>query len=306
MVNFSALGGINYVWNFGDGSAPQYMDVVSHSYTEYGVYNASVIITNGCGQVDTLNTLVTIDGSAFPSAEFWFDMYGDVYVGDVLNIVAERRRNSDSYQYQWSFDDGGYMEGPEVEYAFLTSGMHFVTLTVTNGCGTNSFTRDIWINEPVTPTCSAYFNYYIDPQTQQVQLMAQTTGNISNYSWNFGDNGTSSEINPVHVYSMPGYYNVCLYVFDQVSGCQASYCQAIQIVDTMPESCHSYFTYTVDGLSVHFNNKSTGSFDIVQWTFGDGSAINQNSPTHVYNYPGTYEVCLLVKSNSNADRKSVV
>ena len=48
-------------------------------------------------------------------------------------------------------------------------------------------------------------------------------------------------------------------------------------------------------LAVQFHDTSTGGTTVVwQWTFGDGTTINQKNPLHVYTTPGTYSVKLKV------------
>lgn len=43
-----------------------------------------------------------------------------------------------------------------------------------------------------------------------VQFHETTLGNVSTWKWNFGDNKTSSDKNPIHTYTRPGKYNVTL------------------------------------------------------------------------------------------------
>ena len=43
-----------------------------------------------------------------------------------------------------------------------------------------------------------------------VQFVNQSIGDISNYYWDFGDNTTSTELNPTHVYEKSGTYSVSL------------------------------------------------------------------------------------------------
>ena len=43
-----------------------------------------------------------------------------------------------------------------------------------------------------------------------VQFSNNSTGNGNSYSWDFGDGGTSTQINPTHIYQNKGNYDVCL------------------------------------------------------------------------------------------------
>jgi PKD repeat protein len=42
---------------------------------------------------------------------------------------------------------------------------------------------------------------------------------------------------------------------------------------------------------INFTNTSTGA-STYSWDFGDGNSSSQNNPTHVYQFNGTYTVCL--------------
>jgi PKD repeat protein len=48
-----------------------------------------------------------------------------------------------------------------------------------------------------------------------MQFTDQSIGNPVYWAWNFGDGKTSTERNPVHLYSTAGTYSVTLYVKGQ-------------------------------------------------------------------------------------------
>ena len=56
------------------------------------------------------------------------------------------------------------------------------------------------------------------------------------------------------------------------------------------------FTYTTDGLTVHFTNKSTSGLAAYSWEFGDGalSGVNEE-PSHKYAKEGVYKVTLVCR-----------
>ena len=61
------------------------------------------------------------------------------------------------------------------------------------------------------------------------------------YSWNFGDNYTSALDNPLHSYSAPGAYNVCLNI-TYASGCSSSICKKINVGSSVSSSCNVNIT----------------------------------------------------------------
>lgn len=52
----------------------------------------------------------------------------------------------------------------------------------------------------------------------------ETSGIAASVAWDFGDGNTSTEINPTHVYAVPGIYDVCLTAFN-IYGCEDVVCQ---------------------------------------------------------------------------------
>jgi immune inhibitor A len=57
-------------------------------------------------------------------------------------------------------------------------------------------------------------------------------------------------------------------------------------------------------LSVQFTDASTGAISTWSWTFGDGGASSEPSPSHTYKKPGSYNVNLTVSGPGGASSKS--
>lgn len=67
--------------------------------------------------------------------------------------------------------------------------------------------------------------------------------------------------------------------------------------------CHALFYYEFDFSDpylLHFTDFSQGNVNSWSWTFGDGMASAEQNPSHHYNSPGAYEVCLIIQ-NTNSD-----
>lgn len=67
-----SLGATNYVWNFGDGSAPVSGagdSSVFHSFTYGGAYNVTLTITDGGANTASVTNVVTVVGPPPPSSE---------------------------------------------------------------------------------------------------------------------------------------------------------------------------------------------------------------------------------------------
>jgi hypothetical protein len=73
---------------------------------------------------------------------------------------------------------------------------------------------------------------------------------------------------------------------------------AISVSDT---SCQAVFSAISDSLTsypflYHFMDLSTGNINSWYWDFGDGFTSTEQNPSHQFNDPGTYNVCLTVKN----------
>ncbi len=126
-------------------------------------------------------------------------------------------------------------------------------------------------------------------------------GTITSWSWNFGDNSSSTAQNPSHAYADGGSYTVTLRVTDS-AGRSADTSRIITVIklNTPPTAS---FTFSRSNSTVTFSNNSTDSDGFItsfSWNFGDGSLSTTQNPSHPHAVGGTYTVTLLVTDNSGA------
>src|SRR5690606_27474278 len=99
------------------------------------------------------------------------------------------------------------------------------------------------------------------------------TSTVSNdtllYEWHFGDGGVSNEKNPVHVYNVPGVFNVSLKITTSF-GYTDMFSSSVYI-NPNPVADFST-TNTCDTVAAVFDNTSTISSGTLSyiWTFGPG------------------------------------
>ncbi|MES2780981.1 MAG: M6 family metalloprotease domain-containing protein [Bacteroidota bacterium] len=105
-----------------------------------------------------------------------------------------------------------------------------------------------------------------------VSLSNQSNFSIS-YEWQFGDGTTSTEDNPVKIYTTPGTYKVTLYVYDSTQMLADSFSTNINVYKS-PEAL-AYFSQTED--SVIFVNESNGA-DYYYWMFSNGISSQAFAP----------------------------
>ncbi len=123
-------------------------------------------------------------------------------------------------------------------------------------------------------------------------------GNVTGWSWDFGDGATSTLKNPTHTYAASGYYNVTLTVTSQV-GCDGSVTKTVlmestgnvDIVVNNPIQCSLGNSFTYAGTSVP-------SGYTYLWDFGDGGTSTLANPTHHYAASGSFNIRLIVSAAS--------
>ena len=139
---------------------------------------------------------------------------------------------------------------------------------------------------------------FIHAQNSLAVSFTNTSQFATAYHWSFGDGDTSLLESPVHTYTTPGNYTVCLIAAD-VCGNSDTLCTSLTVCSPLATG----FTYTVSGQSVTFTNISQNANNYL-WNFGDGNTSTQASPVHTYFLGGGYNV-ILIASNSCGDADTI-
>ncbi|WP_322743868.1 PKD domain-containing protein [Methanofollis aquaemaris] len=176
----------------------------------------------------------------------------------------------------------------------LPAGVHVLRLTFPQGWVNTdalTFTKE----GPAAPVADFSANVTAGAPPLAVQFMSQCTGTPPlTYSWEFGDGGTSTEENPVHLYAGEGTYSVTLTVSNGAG--EDMLVREDLIVVGYQQPVASFTADPTSGeapLSVQFTDTSLHATECA-WTFGDGEASDEDHPVHVYEDAGTYTVTLTV------------
>lgn len=209
-------------------------------------------------------------------------------------------------RYEWNFGDGGpsiFTDTPSVSHTYLNVGSYRVMMVAIDS--TKCFPRDtsyvtVKVGDNIaTPAFNAVklappcdtFRYRFD------NLSVPPAGipfRSQSFIWDFGD-GTptlTTGAGPVfHTYRNQGTYVVKLTIND------TAYCNSPETaVDTIfvAANVKALFTTPPAGCAPYnavFKNESVGGAQFF-WDFGDGGTSTSNSPSYIYNTPGTYIVRL--------------
>jgi PKD repeat protein len=221
LISFTnkSIGDIeSYTWDFGDGTTST-EENPSHSYSNVGSYSVSVEASSELSsntQTRIIEVFSPVKADFTPSSTI-IETGGE--------IQFEDNSTGDISSYCWNFGDSTEnITEQNPSHKYLSAGNYQVSLTVSNELVTD--TRDIEIKVIkkarasfyVTPTFSYSnsdksrgFPNYVNVGNA-IRFADESVGDIDTYFWDFGDDETSNEKNPEHVYNNVGSYTVTLTV----------------------------------------------------------------------------------------------
>lgn len=227
-----------------------------------------------------------------------------------LMVEFTDQSTGDITSWQWNFGDGGTSGTPNPVHIYSSPGIYTVSLTVNGPDGTVSKIKNNYItvfDSVPAPVADFKVDSDIGKAPFAAQFRDMSSGEITNWEWDFGDGGTSTEPNPRHTYTTPGKYTVMLVVKGPAGRDTETRTDYITVTDA--NGLLSYFkaapTEGAAPLEVYFLDKSAGEISKWLWSFGDGSSSTDRNPKHTYTTPGTYTVALTVTdSQGNSNKKT--
>src|SRR4051812_8930914 len=138
-----------------------------------------------------------------------------------LLVNFSGKSTAESPQWKWDLGNGtiSFLQNPSVSY--LNPGFYTIKLVVKSSAGTDSVTKEQFINVIGKPEVQFDATSTGGCYPLAVQFTDQSSaGNdsIATWQWDFGDGYFSSQQNPLHTYDTSGNYNVTLKVINS-EGC---------------------------------------------------------------------------------------
>ncbi|MBI5218944.1 MAG: PKD domain-containing protein [Bacteroidia bacterium] len=235
-ILFMSLGGISCHWDFGDNTFSTLQNVY-HQYSDTGIYQVTLISTNGCGRTDTLKILVRVSTTNTPKS--WFDVSDNTFcAGDSVKFKYYPN-GINAYNLHWDFGDESTSTELDPVHFYSSGGDYVVKLVVTNGCGSDSSFRTVHIANPEVSFSTPDFLFQVNTA---VPFTNHTEGAVS-YLWSFGDGTTSTLQNPTHTYTSYGLYAISL-TATSVFGCTSIAYDTIYVHDLhVTAVVHDYSCY---------------------------------------------------------------
>ncbi len=127
-------------------------------------------------------------------------------------------------------------------------------------------------------------------------------GQITSYSWNFGDGQTGSGLLIQHTYTKAGTFNVQLKVTDNFGGSATKTKSIVIKANQLPIAKIVSRSETDLGvLKIYFDGSTStdadGTISKYDWSFGDNTSASGIKVDHTYTKSGTYTVTLKVTDN---------
>jgi PKD repeat protein len=199
-----------YDWAFGDGSAGGGV-TGSRTYATGGSYTVTLTITNSQGATSQLSRAVSVNSAnQAPVARFTASCqllactFADASSDVDGSIMA----------WSWSFGDGTGSTFRSPSHSLPTAGTYTVRLTVTDNAGATASASQSVTVSAAPPT--AEFMYACTGTECRFTDGSTSASGIRQWSWSFGEGGTSTLQNPSYRYAAPGTYTARLDVVDDV------------------------------------------------------------------------------------------
>ncbi len=127
----NSLGGLSFVWDFGDGSPVSTEDNPTHLYNNVGTYVVTLkaFDSTSCNEIDSTNFTITV--SAIPVASFTFNP-NPPQENTVTNFVNQ---SIGATNYFWNFGDGDSSTETNPTHIFPATATYNVCLNAANEAG---------------------------------------------------------------------------------------------------------------------------------------------------------------------------
>lgn len=301
-------GGVisNWDWNFDDGNTDNTQNP-QHEYASFGIFDVTLEVTSGHGCVSSVSNPVEV--YELPTADF--DFVNDCFYEE---IEFQNTSSANAIDFEWMFDDGSSpVTTGNPNHLYTTAGIYDVALITT----TNNNCKDT-INNLVTAYPKPTAAFSVDETCLETNSVYTDNSSvtdidgdvISNWNWDFGDGGTSTQQNPTHLYQGENIYQSTLIITTN-HGCRDTITEdavvwPLPYIDFSPtDVCLGFDTQFQDEstISNQFTNNSIVSWN---WDFGEGGTSTQQNPTYTYQADGIYHATLEATSNHGCTNDSII
>ena len=296
MINIqNNSGGVDFIWDFGDGSPPITDFEPNIVYVDPGVYEITLIVNDSasCNLSDTSSIIIQVFESIFLLADFEYE--GNCT--DSLFVFTNTGTTGlPGVSYSWEFGDGSSSSIENPIHSYVNSGSYEVFLFVkdTGLCSVSDTTSlFIEVNENILLLAVFEFTANCDDSLVQFENIGSSGLPPDSYFWDFGDGETANNENPSHKYLADGTYIVSLIVTD-TGLCIVPDTTAIPINVVFNLDLFADFDFLVSCEDTSLMVINTGTSDAINieylWDMGDSTFYSDEAVSHQYDQPGVYTI----------------
>jgi PKD repeat protein len=272
-------GVTNYLWDFGGGNTST-LASPTFTYTIPGTNSVTLTVVAG-GVTNSYTRTNYIRTYTQPVITFAANPLSGEAPMTVTFTNTSTSTNSVT-AWRWTFNGVNVTATtPVTNYTFTTPGNYTVALRATTPVGSITVTSNAFVIGTTNPA------YFVASATAGYVPFTNTFTCLgvgaTNYSWSFGDGGTSTDANPTYVYNSRGTNTVTLTV--GTAGGTKTWTRT-NYVTACDLPVVSFAANPLSGpapLSVTFTNTSvnTNSVSAWRWTFGT-QTVTTNVPVYTY------------------------
>jgi PKD repeat protein len=270
-------------------------------YLQAGKYYVSLTGKDSLGSVSSsMDSIILLNAA---SSDF-------TYANQCVNpaIDFQNLTNSNGLlitDWKWKFgdNDSSTLENPS--HSYLASDTFSVSLEVTtvNGCKSieesSIYFTDI---KPENPDFGYSPNKICANSTIQFVDLSSTAlqDSVTSLFWQFGDGDTSSLLNPQHVYSSQGMYDVSLTVTGK-HGCDTTIIKTINVIDG-PSPSLSFDNLCLNDTTFFTDLSSVPSPSLIvswNWKFSSIDSSSNINAQYVFDSTGIHHFSLDIKTDSS-------
>jgi PKD repeat protein len=295
-VSKISSGTLTYKWDFNTGNpadTSQNQDVV-FTFPSHGIFNVKLYATSvPYGYV----TVKTIPVEVIEIPKIGYKVF-NACMGDSVSFVNTTTISAGKITYKWDFGNGKTSVKVSPKHLYADAGGYKVTLTATsNGCSSTlsktaqEFARPVAKFTIPTVTCDK----------SDVQFANNSTivrGNMG-YTWDFGDGGTSTIANPVHVFNSTGVKPVKLRVLSEF-GCADSITKSVVLLTSPVADFETGPTCSQSNTNFNFTGSKPGGgvTTVFNWNFAGEGSSTVESPSKLFSNVGKKLITLTLTSNN--------
>lgn len=277
----------NWTWTFDNSSISNVKDP-EYVFSSKGTYQVKLLVSNEFGCSDSITKTHTVKpqpvasfSTTAPCKGREIDFFDSSTIPTPFSILKSL----------WSFNGDPYLAFNAPSQTYNQPGEYTVSYLVqaTNGCS-DTITKKLI----VSPTPDAAFTTSVACAGKATSFYNNSTissGNLTDFIWNFGNNNYSRVENPVFAFPASGTKNIKLIVITD-KGCTDTVIKQITVSDA-PKADFSFSPlYGNPPLEITFENNSSGG-DTYSWVFSDGFVSFDFEPQHVFSDSGIFNITLI-------------